>query len=300
MDKVTEELNLQRDVSQEMWVPWESDCQPYKNFRSFSALETLGTRYLMTHDTLSVGDRTLLIVRKFGSAEVLYTTEPSDRDFLNAHMKFAREAARLADHQFLAGPPERSRNGGMYTGGSCESLSYSGSDYEPSLYKGCENHFRVTGNSDIRGLLMGLTAHIKEPSSYNHRPGIIAHPVFRKMLRVDGDIPGEFNGVRIFYTTASRLSEEVTTQPQGHPLLFVGNVADLLWGVRSGPESSLRVFDDQWYQEVTEDEDRLCFIPGADRDSFIAESRGTSLLKTRVRRGFNLGPNHRFQCIELT
>lgn len=296
MDKVTEELSIQRAVGQETWVPWESDYQPYKIFQSFSALETLGTRYRMTHDTLGVGDGTILVSRKFGSVDRLYTTEPADHDFHNAHMRFAMEAAKLVDRMYLVGP-ETVSGVGMYTEGSCTPIVV-GETRGQSLYKGCESRFQVTQTSDVRGLLTGLTSYIKEPSGYRYRPGIIAHPVFRKMIRAAGDIPGEFNGVKIFYTTSSRLSEEVTTQPQGHPLLFVGNVADLLWGVRSGPESSLRVFDDSWAEEATESDP--LFLSESDAAAYIAESRGTSLLKTRVRRGFNLGPNHRFHCIELT
>lgn len=121
---------------------------------------------------------------------------------------------------------------------------------------------------------------------------IIAHPAFRDVLRRtkdnngtpifvkgqggDSGQPDMLFGVEIFWSRGCKTANQVTSSPEGNPLLiFVGNRDLMKLGVRSGPESR---FDASSAQDSVDE----------------------MAVKFRSRRGFKVGHQAAFAVLEKT
>lgn len=120
---------------------------------------------------------------------------------------------------------------------------------------------------------------------------VLAHPSFKQKVRdildsqnrpifIDAMGPGARStllGAPVYWTLGARAHATNTSAPTGSPLLFVGNRQFLVKGDRSGPEY---------------------MVAGADSGAaFLTDEH---LMKMRIRRGFAVGNENAWACIEYT
>lgn len=159
-----------------------------------------------------------------------------------------------------------------------------------SLYLSTQNRFRVSDLETVKGLVPALADYVAEEprdgAILGSRPGIIAHPAFRRTL-FPGGIEGKptVAGLPVKWTTAACTSETMTSRPTGNKLLFIGDMDDLHLGTASGPRDSISVYN-------TPEELEMARMPSG-------SGLGSGLLKIKMMRSFAVDPSNRFQCVEL-
>jgi hypothetical protein len=259
------------------WIRFTEE--EYKYFKKHSAVETLAVHHPMESETLETPHGVFRAL-KFGTVFGLNHEDMSNPEAIGFILQqiqadWAKTSGQFLDNLCLAadrfGPEQR---------------VYEGSVVQPNAYvvpliKQVQSRFHVRAEDDVLGLLEGLTTYAKKPHALHehrdahqldHRPGIIAHPAFRKVLFGDNRPEGIplVNDVPVKWSLGCRRSEEATAEPDGNPLLFLGNMNALKLGIRSGPEATISDMD----------------VHGAG-------------LKIRARRAFLVEPGNQFHAIEL-
>lgn len=293
----------------EDWIPEEHDSPVSKLFLKTSAVESLAEKYPIRSDTYDL-EYDVLRTEKFGnvtelSLEDVYNT---DIDIVSeVRMDFARNSGVYLDSVCLGAQKSPVDVDRWYEWGA--TLNHLRAGRIRSLYvRENLNRFPVDSENpgDLVGLVSGLAEYVKhgppiQRYSYVHnmdaRPGIIAHPKFRNLI--DPKRTGTVAGLPVKWSLGCAVTEEPSHNPEGNPLLYVGNVSALKLGVRSGPESHLSLFDQRWADEVRRDGDSHRGF-NVDPEAMIRDRFGKAWLKTRIRRAFTVDPRYPFQCIELT
>lgn len=294
----------------ENWIPEERDSSVMELLLKNSAIESLAMRYPMRSDTYDIGYDEVLRVEKLGAMTECSIQDLEDPlvDFAGAFAAdFVKNAGVYLDSMCLGAvnPPSTTD---FYRWGLPMNHLRSGKIRSLYTREGLNRfHVRSEDPGDLVGLLGGLAGYARRGTPFGSdtsihnmdaRPGIIAHPKFRKYI--DPKKTGVVSGLKVKWSMGCAVSEEPSQEPEGNPLLYVGNVSALKLGVRSGPETSLQMFDQNWAAEERRSfEAGENFLTNQDPETLIQERLGKAWLKIRIRRGFVVDPMYPFQCVEL-
>lgn len=296
------------------WIPEEWDSQVVAEVNKVSAIEAVAKRHPMsttvrhvprTHgmdvDTVALGadytedttgvDEVVLTARKFGRAIRIADEElqESSADIVSEKMMdWSRAYAKRLDNACLG--VTAASNGGTvpfqsvykairttnadtdytaddnYVAGATGGLTYDQLSQVLGLYE-AGNHFdlersRVMAHPSFRQILRG----IKDDNG---------QPVFVQGQGGDSGTPDRLFDIPVNWSYGAKTSATASVNPEGNPILVVGNADLLLLGVRSGPESR-----------------------SAAADSGIGFLSDTAVLKMRSRRGFAVGFEQGFAVLE--
>lgn len=279
----------------ENWINWGDERPDLRDgFAKNSAIETLARRYTMHSDTLDVGWDVFRVMKLGAIYHVSY--ENRSEPFLvdQIRMDWLETAARSLDNMCLGTTSPTPANSDTYQQGWNGGVNTVGwrNNEVVSLYQAAQNHFTVDERHNVGGLVSSLAEYHAAAGDdrgeqlVGSRYGIIAHPAYRKILFPEG-VQGKptIGGLPVKWCKGAALSETMDPNPNGNPLLYVGDMNQLHLGVRSGPEEIMRVFE-------SEEEVQIWNTPRA--------TVGSGLLKIRIRRSFLVSPDNTFQCVELT
>jgi HK97 family phage major capsid protein len=158
-------------------------------------------------------------------------------------------------------------------------------------YTANENIVKTAGELTYEDLSDVLAVY-EESQYYNEaRTFIVAHPKFKNILRKlkDGEgrliyqesvatgTPGTLFGIPIVFSLGAQVTATATSNPNGRPLLIVGNGDLLIVGDRTSPESFL-----------------------IDPNAGLAALTDEAILKMRVRKAIGVGHPRGFAALEIT
>lgn len=282
------------------WIPWEHDSEEFQVYKRTSALETLAVGFPMESAFREFPGTALptVQVKKFGRMDLV--PEASEGFMRWSMLEFARNAAVLMDNFYL-GFSGRANFQGTYEEGRTRPLM-SVVGQPDSLYNKCGRPFLMTSQRPAHTLVEGLIDYAREQGS---RPGIIAHPAFRK--KMDWALPGGRPEIPVFYTKGAMHSSEPSADPRGNPLMFIGDMTDLALGNRSGPESLYIEYDDAWAEKYRNGSLSFLGTPyeelegheKQEMDDFLSTWIGSAGIKSRIRKAFTVREDHCFSCVEL-
>lgn len=291
----------------ESWVVWEHDDDAAKLLKKSSALETLATRVTMSSDVRMTGQNEAMVVRKFGSLDMYETIELELGELRLSMYRFAKQAGVILDNQFLgfSGECEVGDRYPAYTTSSEVRTIFRGDLMKSeSLYDKTPSSVKVHTNEDVHPYLEGMTNVVKSSSPSWARPGIIAHPLFRKKMGRSN----QYNGLPVFFTMGAIKTDKPTSDPKGNALFFVGDMSELQLGVRSGPETTIRCHNDEWYDSAFDEGPAFLYeeyskLDGENKKNvydLVMSLYGTTMIKSRIRRAFYVPEENSFHCIEMS
>lgn len=284
------------------WIPWEHDSDERLLLKKNSALETLATRVNMDSHARTVPDGTTMVSQMLGRVDVIDNTELTEAEIRLTMLNFSKEAGVFLDNLLLGFSGTNTEN--AMRSQNPFGVTVGGNPSSESLYDRATDRLELEASSDFWMFLEGTTNAVKEKVSDkpSARPGVIAHPAFRKKMGRGNT----FNDLPVFFSRGAIKSDAPSSDPRGNPLFFTGDMSKLTLGVRSGPETSVRVHDDAWYREAFGDStflhDGYTYLDTEQKKNlhnWVMSQYGTSLVKSRIRRAFHVPEDNQFHCIEM-
>lgn len=290
----------------EDWIPEERDSEVLDLLMKTSAVESLSVKYPMRSDVIDIV-YDVLRTEKLGTITELSLDDLEINLLEEVRLDWVRNAGIYLDSMCLGAtkpPPEED----YYAWDVPVNHVRSGKIQSLYLRENLNRFYIHPENpGNLTDLLDGLAGYVEGPPVKKHqdfhymdaRPGIIAHPKFRKFI--DPKKTGVVSGLPVKWSMGCVATGEPSHDPEGNPLLYIGNMSALSLGVRSGPESQLRKFDQEWADEERRrfEAGEGGFLSDMGPESLIRERLGKAWLKMRMRRAFTVNPLYPFHCVEM-
>ena len=298
------------------WVPEEWEGRVIQRVNQMSAVEARSNRIPMRNDVkhvprssgvgvesvpkggtygedLSANDSVLLTARKIGKIIRIDQEDLLDSTAVNIiatkKVDWATSYAKFLDNATLAVTAAENGTTVPFTS-LYRSLRTTNAD---TSYTADDNHL-VSACAVSYDELSEVLSYVEEGDYWSDGDMyVIAHPVFRRVLREikdsqlrpifvggqggDRGTPDTVFDVPIHYSLGAKTHPTATDAPTGNPLMFIGNMRYIDLGIRSGPESA-----------------------AAGADTGPAFSSDQHLLKMRSRRGWAVAHEKAFGVLEKT